>query len=72
MTGMTTTHLILDTRLKSAKKQLSLSQKPIGEIAMKCGFSDFAYFSRSFKNKFNMTPTTFQRIPHSVNLKLKE
>ena len=68
MTGMTTSHLILETRLKKAKKQLTLTQKPIGEIAMECGFNDFAYFSRSFKKEFDMTPSAFQRIPHSVNL----
>ena len=64
MTGMTTSHFILKTRLNKAKKQLTLTQKPIGEIAMGCGFNDFAYFSRSFKKEFEMTPTTFQRIPH--------
>lgn len=68
MTGMTTSNFILKTRLNRAKKQLTLTQKPIGEIAMECGFNDFAYFSRSFKKEFEMTPTTFQRIPHSVNV----
>lgn len=68
MTEMTTSHLILETRLKKAKKQLTLTQKPIGEIAMECGFNDFAYFSRSFKKEFDMTPSAFQRIPQSVNL----
>lgn len=68
ITGMTTSHLILETRLKKAKKQLTLTQKPIGEIAMECGFNDFAYFSRSFKKELDMTPSAFQRIPHSVNL----
>ena len=42
---------------------LAQSQKPIGEIALSCGFSDFAYFSRSFKKEFGMTPTSFQRMP---------
>ena len=64
MTGMTTSHFIYKTRLNKAKKQLTLTQKPIGEIAAECGFNDFAYFSRSFKKEFKMTPTTFQRISH--------
>ena len=67
MTGMTTTNFILKTRLNRAKKQLTVTQKPIGEVAMDCGFNDFAYFSRSFKKEFDMTPTTFQRTSHSVN-----
>lgn len=67
MTGMTTTNFILKTRLNRARKQLTVTQKPIGEIAMDCGFNDFAYFSRSFKKAFEMTPTTFQRLTHSLN-----
>lgn len=62
ITGMTTSNYILRTRLNKAKKQLAISHKPIGEIAMECGFNDFAYFSRSFKREFGMTPTTFQRL----------
>ncbi len=67
ITGMTTSNYILKVRLTKAKKQLSTTQKLIGEIAMECGFNDFAYFSRSFKKEFEMTPTTFQRLPYSAN-----
>ena len=67
MTGMTTSNFILKTKLNRAKRQLTVTQKPIGEIALECGFNDFAYFSRSFKKEFDMTPTTFQRIAQSVN-----
>lgn len=67
ITGMTTTNFVLKTRLNRAKKLLTVTQKPIGDIAMDCGFNDFAYFSRSFKKEFGMTPTTFQRLPHSAN-----
>jgi AraC-like DNA-binding protein len=65
---MTTSNFILNTRLNRAKKLLSITQKPIGEIAMECGFNDFAYFSRSFKKEFEITPSAFQRIPHSKRL----
>jgi len=63
LSGLTTSNYILKTRLNKAKKILTLTHKPIGEIAMECGFNDFAYFSRSFKKEFGMTPTSFQRIP---------
>lgn len=63
LSGLTTSNYILKTRLNKAKKMLTLTHKPIGEIAMECGFNDFAYFSRSFKKEFGMTPTSFQRIP---------
>lgn len=66
MTGMTTSNYILKTRLNRAKRQLVNSHKPIGDVAMECGFNDFAYFSRSFKKEFGITPTTFQRLPESV------
>lgn len=67
ITGLTTSHYILKTRLNRAKRQLGSSRKPIGDIAMACGFNDFAYFSRSFKKEFGMTPTTFQRLPESAS-----
>mgnify|MGYP000856600978 FL=1 len=67
ITGMTTTNYILKTRLNKAKKLLIHSQKPIGDIATECGFNDFAYFSRTFKKEFGMTPTSFQRITHYAN-----
>jgi len=67
MTGLTTSNYILKVRLNKAKKQLVRSQKPIGEIAMECGFHDFAYFSRSFRKEFGMTPTSFQRLPHPAS-----
>lgn len=66
-TGLTTSNYVLKVRLNKAKKLLMKSQKPIGEIAMDCGFNDFAYFSRSFKKEFGMTPTSFQRLPHCKN-----
>lgn len=69
ITGLTTTNYILKTRLNKAKKLLTNTPKPIGDIAMECGFNDFAYFSRSFKKEFGMTPTSFQRLPQSLNLK---
>lgn len=67
MTGMTTSNFILKTRLNRARKQLSVTQKQIGEVAMDCGFNDFAYFSRSFKKEFGMTPSSFQRLNNSLN-----
>lgn len=66
-TGLTTSQYILKVRLNKAQKMLTRSQKPIGEIAMECGFNDFAYFSRSFRKEFGMTPTSYQRRPQVIN-----
>ncbi len=66
-TGLTTSQYILKVRLNKAKKMLARSQKPIGEIALDCGFNDFAYFSRIFHKEFGMTPTAYQRLPHMAS-----
>ncbi|MEA4905646.1 MAG: response regulator [Petrimonas sp.] len=67
ISGLNATNYILMVRLNRAKKLLTTSQKPIGEIAMDCGFNDFAYFSRTFKKEFGITPSKFQRMPHAAN-----
>ena len=33
----------------------------IGEIALECGFEDVAYFSRTFKKMYNLTPSQYRR-----------
>ena len=63
ISGLNATNYILSVRLNRAKKLLTISQKPIGEIAMDCGFGDFAYFSKTFKKEFGLTPSKFQRMP---------
>lgn len=63
ISGLNTTSYILLVRLNRAKKLLATSQKPIGEIALDCGFNDFSYFSKSFKKEFGITPSKFQRLP---------
>lgn len=67
ISGLNATNYILKVRLNRAKKLLTTSQKPIGEIAMDCGFNDFAYFSRTFKKEFGITPSKYQRMPHLSN-----
>lgn len=62
MTDLSTTGYILSIRLGKAKKILITTQKAIGEVAMECGFSDFAYFSRTFKKEFGITPSQYQRM----------
>ena len=63
ISGLNTSNYVLTVRLNRAKKLLTTSQKPIGEIAMDCGFGDFAYFSKTFKKEFGITPSKFQRMP---------
>lgn len=62
MSGLNCSNYVLKVRLSKAKKLLLKSSKPIGDIAMECGFNDFAYFSRSFKSEFSMSPTQYKRL----------
>lgn len=62
ITDLSTTGFIFNIRLNRAKRLLITTQKQIGEIASECGFNDFAYFSRSFKKEFGLTPSQYQRM----------
>lgn len=67
ISGLSTSSYVLITRLNKAKKLLVSSHKPIGDIAMDCGFDDFAYFSKVFKKEFGITPSQYQRMPRNVS-----
>lgn len=48
-TGMTITQFILKSRIDHAKMLISATNASILEIAEFCGFSDYCYFSHTFK-----------------------
>ena len=50
-------------RLKHAKTMLSFYKKDhkISDIAVKCGFLDFAYFSKAFKKYAGISPSEYQQ-----------
>ena len=56
LTGLSITNFIRYLRLLKAKELLLGSGFKISAIAMDCGFSDPAYFSRVFKKEFGVTP----------------
>lgn len=43
-------------------KDLLYANMNISEIAYKCGYSSLSYFSRSFKNRYGLSPRQYQRI----------
>lgn len=62
ITGENTTTYVIQIKLSKAKRLLdSPKDIPIGDIAMQCGFEDGAYFSRIFKQMFNMTPSQYRK-----------
>jgi YesN/AraC family two-component response regulator len=69
MTGHTISSFVMRMRLDKAQQMLLKRDKNISEIAYSCGFSDLAYFSRSFKETFGCTPSQFLKNPKQHNTK---
>lgn len=63
ITGMSPANYIMHVRLEKGKRLLSLSDKPIGDIAFECGFTDTSHFGRIFKQTYNMTPSQYRKMP---------
>ena len=60
--GMTITEYILQKRMKKAAQILSNDgDVSIKEISETCGFSDIEYFSRSFKQYYGVSPSTYRK-----------
>lgn len=63
ITGQNTLAYISQIRMSKAKRLLRADlTTPIGDIAIKCGFDDVAYFSRLFKQQTNMTPSQYRKM----------
>ena len=53
---------LLDQRLQHAGELLKQQPGlPVSEVAFRCGFTDSAYFSRKFREHFNMPPSRWRR-----------
>lgn len=63
LVGITAAQLLIDARMQRACQLLRSRQdnsKPsIAEVAFGCGYSDTRYFSRCFKQKYNVTPSEY-------------
>jgi len=62
--GVTVTKWIWERRLKAARDDIlnpSLADKSITEIAYDAGFNDSAHFSRSFKSRFDISPSQLRK-----------
>ena len=63
ITGLSTLAYILHIRMEWARQMLLSTETPIGEIAGKCGFGDQSHFTRTFKQRFGITPTQCRKYP---------
>ncbi|MFT3738525.1 MAG: helix-turn-helix domain-containing protein [Breznakibacter sp.] len=62
LTGKTPIEFIRIMRLKRAAQLLGKSQLTVSEIAFDVGFNDPKYFSKYFKDEFNMSPSDYAKI----------
>lgn len=63
--GTTVTRWIWERRLKAAREDLlnpSMADKSITEIAYQRGFNDSAHFSRTFKSRFEISPSHLRKM----------
>ena len=58
--GVSFTDFLNEYRINQACMKLS-EGKSIKDVCFECGFNSLSYFSRSFKNIKNITPTDFQK-----------
>ena len=62
ITGQNSSAYIMRLRLARAKRLLKADiSTPVGDVALRCGFDDVAYFSRVFKQMFQMTPSQYRK-----------
>ena len=60
--GMAAKSIIAERLFVEAKRSLLYTQLHVDQIAYNLGFEDPAYFSRFFKNKSGLSPTSFRQL----------
>ena len=66
-TGMTLPNYIAGRRMEKAARLLRESTDPISRIAMEVGYSNFSYFSKSFKDYAGCTPNEYRARHRNIN-----
>jgi AraC-like DNA-binding protein len=59
--GISPHQFILRARMRAAARRLSLSDESVTTVALACGFSDLANFTRGFRAEFGRPPGAFRR-----------
>lgn len=70
MTGETLNDFTNRLRLEKAARLLKRTDQSATKIALECGFSSSAAFSRSFNNAFNTSPTQYRKSGKVKNSKI--
>lgn len=61
LTGLTLGSYLVHYKLNRAIKLLVHSNESLTQIALTCGYESLAAFSRSFKNKLGVSPSTYRK-----------
>lgn len=62
--GTSPMRYIKDYRIEKAASMLLSTSKKSCEIAMECGFNDFSYFTKVFRQKMGKTPVEYRNYKH--------
>lgn len=49
-----------EVRLEMARERITFSPMPLEHVAETCGFANYTYFHRVFRNRFNMSPRQYR------------
>lgn len=63
-TGHTVQGFIMHLRMEKAMRLLASTENSVNSIANACGFDNFSYFTRVFKQATGVTPTQYRRQLH--------
>lgn len=63
ITGKTPNEFLTQMRIEHAKKLIVAFNKsiPLGEVAVLCGYNDYAYFSRKFRSVTGVSPRKYSK-----------
>jgi AraC-like DNA-binding protein len=62
--GTSFTEITADLKMEMAQKMLRNREAPLEEISCSLGYEGISAFSRAFKARHGITPTTFRKIAH--------
>ena len=66
--GLTPKHLLLESQIFEAKRQLVSRQKELSAIATDCGFAHQSHFTSRFKQATGLTPTRWRRFAMDLEI----
>lgn len=59
-TGVPLTSYVISCRMDEAMRLLETGRKPIQDIALACGYSNLAYFSKTFRKEKHFSPSAYR------------